>query len=518
MLRPKLWCNRSKQSVGTAISKTLGLKLRLNLYVRCRVLGFVKVKTAVVAAVATIALGLSLAVVAPQPAKAADANNFNAGNIISDTMFYNVRMSEAAIQALLVRNGSWLANYRQSTVTKPAGAYSDGGNATGWGICNQYDGAADELASTIIFKVQNACGVSAQALLATLQKESSLVTSGTSANLRSAMGYGCPDSADCDVNYYWFFNQMFGAARSFQWYGNQAPGGYSSKKYAVGWWNIQYKPYTTCGTKSVYVENRATAALYYYTPYTPNQAALNNLYGTGDGCSSYGNRNFWRIYTDWFGSTQILPGAVAFVKAAYADVLGRAPESDAAVNGWAAALTAGMSRTDMSNAFNNSDEYRTKRINEAYQAALGRTPDTGGFNFWMSNLRAGTLSPEDIYSTFLYSNEMYSVQGGGTDAGYVTALYRALLGRGPDAEGLQYWTSRLAAGGSRQSISDGFWYSSEKYLLRADQAYQLFLGRSASQPEREYWASVARNYGATAMRSGLMSSDEYWSRATARFQ
>jgi hypothetical protein len=41
----------------------------------------------------------------------------------------------------------------------------------------------------------------------------------------------------------------------------------------------------------------------YTHPYQPNQAALNNLYGIGDGCSAYGNRNFWRIFTGWFGST-----------------------------------------------------------------------------------------------------------------------------------------------------------------------------------------------------------------------
>jgi len=57
----------------------------------------------------------------------------------------------------------------------------------------------------------------------------------------------------------------------------------------------------------VNVQNYATAALYNYTPYQPNAAALGNLYGTGDGCSSYGNRNFWVYYNDWFGPTAGLP-------------------------------------------------------------------------------------------------------------------------------------------------------------------------------------------------------------------
>ena len=54
----------------------------------------------------------------------------------------------------------------------------------------------------------------------------------------------------------------------------------------------------------VYIQNQATANLYYYTPYQPNAAAIRAGYGEGDGCSSYGNRNFFQYFTDWFGATQ----------------------------------------------------------------------------------------------------------------------------------------------------------------------------------------------------------------------
>ncbi len=36
------------------------------------------------------------------------------------------------------------------------------------------------------------------------------------------------------------------------------------------------------------------------------------MYGTGDGCSAYGNRNFWRYYTDWFGSTKYVNPVIDF--------------------------------------------------------------------------------------------------------------------------------------------------------------------------------------------------------------
>ena len=39
-------------------------------------------------------------------------------------------------------------------------------------------------------------------------------------------------------------------------------------------------------------------------PYTPNSAALHAGYGLGDHCSTYGNRNFYNYYVDWFGSVR----------------------------------------------------------------------------------------------------------------------------------------------------------------------------------------------------------------------
>jgi hypothetical protein len=73
--------------------------------------------------------------------------------------------------------------------------------------------------------------------------------------------------------------------------------------YILGNNFINYNPNRACSGTTVNIQNRATQALYNYTPYQPNQAALNAGYGSGDGCSSYGNRNFFLYFTDWFGST-----------------------------------------------------------------------------------------------------------------------------------------------------------------------------------------------------------------------
>ncbi|MFF1571801.1 hypothetical protein ACFVWR_03580 [Leifsonia sp. NPDC058292] len=238
---------------------------------------------------------------ASQPAAAAAVGSqFDAGNIISDALFFNgSAMSASDVQATLsakvpsCRAGyTCLKDYRQTTATRAAVA----------GRCDTYTGAANELASTIIAKVGAVCGISQKAIIVLLEKEQSLVTDTYpgSGQYRSATGYGCPDTAACDSQYYGFFNQVYNAALQFKRYAASP----TSWNHVAGRVNaIRYSPNASCGSSNVYIQNQATAGLYNYTPYQPNAAALANLYGTGDGCSAYGNRNFWRIYTDWFGST-----------------------------------------------------------------------------------------------------------------------------------------------------------------------------------------------------------------------
>ena len=179
-------------------------------------------------------------------------------------------------------------------------------------MCGAYSGGGMERASRVIYKVAQACGINPQVIIVMLQKEQGLITSTAPSSwaYQAAMGQGCPDTAACDTAYYGLFNQVYGGARQMKRYAN--PPGTSNyfTWYAPGnTWNVQYHPNTGCGRSPVYIENQATANLYYYTPYQPNAAALRAGYGEGDGCSSYGNRNFFNYFTDWFGSTQVPAGA-----------------------------------------------------------------------------------------------------------------------------------------------------------------------------------------------------------------
>ncbi|MEM6997330.1 MAG: VCBS repeat-containing protein [Patescibacteria group bacterium] len=162
-------------------------------------------------------------------------------------------------------------------------------------------------AAEIVWQAAQDHDINPQVLIVLLQKEQGLVTDNWpwTRQYSRATGYLCPDTAPCDPAQADFYKQVDGAANLFRFYLDNL----DIYWYGIGQNNIYYHPdLARCGTKSINIENAATVALYLYTPYTPNQAALDNLYGTGDSCSAYGNRNFWRYFNDWFGSTSIENG------------------------------------------------------------------------------------------------------------------------------------------------------------------------------------------------------------------
>lgn len=275
---------------------------------------------------------------------AANKSDWVAGNIISDENFTNSNsMSVEEIQAFLDAKigtcdiwGTGRATEYGSSLSRADYAASKGWPGPPYTCLNKYyevpklspsvnipannysapssipNGA--QSAAWIIKNAADLNGISPKVLLVKIATESlGPLTSDNwplFSQYRYAMGSHCPDSgvggsANCDSTYAGFSIQIYSAAELLRWYLDNSQ---------QAWWPYK-KPYQNntiqwnvtergCGSSSVYIQNKATAALYTYTPYQPNDAALNNMYGTGNNCSAYGNRNFWRVYWDWFGDTR----------------------------------------------------------------------------------------------------------------------------------------------------------------------------------------------------------------------
>ena len=233
---------------------------------------------------------------------AADTSRFNPGNIMSDAVMSNKNtMSVQQIQSFLDSK-----NPCNNTKTYMASWYPhlQYNIRDGKFVCMAKESFNGKSAAQLIWEAAQAYNINPQVLIVLLEKEQGLVSDTWPNNVqyRTATGFGCPDTAPCDSQYYGLENQLRLATNLFR---NVLNGGWSN--YPVGYTYVQYNPNGACGGTVVNIQNRATSALYRYTPYQPNQAALNAGYGTGDGCSAYGNRNFWMLFTDWFGDTQKEP-------------------------------------------------------------------------------------------------------------------------------------------------------------------------------------------------------------------
>ncbi len=230
------------------------------------------------------ALLISVAIVYIKPADVSAAS-FNSGQIISDSTFTNKSsMSVNDIQNFLnQKNSVCLKNYQ---TPEPLGNNNYGSNVS---------------AARAIWKAGQLYNINPQVLLVTLQKEQGFITRTDCPSWRyqTVMGFGCPDGAPCDSQWYGLSKQLFQAARHFRGFYDRSPGWYVP--FAPGNNYVQYHPNSSCGGSTVNIKNRATASLYSYTPYQPNSQALAAGYGTGNGCSSYGNRNFHLYFDNWFG-------------------------------------------------------------------------------------------------------------------------------------------------------------------------------------------------------------------------
>lgn len=229
--------------------------------------------------------------VAPQ---AGAVSVFNPGRIIDDNVFTNkYSMSAGDIQNFLNskvpncdNDGVQPHNYSQQTF-----------------VCLKDYSENGKSAAQIIYNTSQTYTINPQVLIVLLQKEQSLITDTwpLDGQYTTATGYGCPDTAACDSQYFGLTNQLTWSAKMFRSILNNSPDWYTP--YILGNNYIQYNPTASCGGSTVNIENRSTQALYNYTPYQPNQGALDAGWGQAQ-CGAYGNRNFYLYFTNWFGPTQ----------------------------------------------------------------------------------------------------------------------------------------------------------------------------------------------------------------------
>ncbi len=170
---------------------------------------------------------------------------FNPHRIISDDdMLDYTRMSLSGVQSFLNRQGGILGNY----------------------VTTDLDGAPRS-AAELIYNTSYRYRLNPQFLIATLQKESSLITGNNARLLDWAMGFGVCDGCSKDnpkvLQYQGFAKQLDAAADRIR---NSYLAGLETKNSTISGWGVGITKTTLDGI-AVTPQNKATAVLYTYTPW-----------------------------------------------------------------------------------------------------------------------------------------------------------------------------------------------------------------------------------------------------------
>jgi hypothetical protein len=201
-----------------------------------------------------------------------------------------------------------------------------------------------------------------------------------------------------------------------------------------------------------------------------------------------------------------------FVARVYQDLLGR-PVDPVGLATFAGALDRGdLTRTQVVQLIEGSQEYRVKVVTNLYVSLLGRQPDAGGLALFVNYLGAGgTIG--DVKAIMVSSDEYFFGKGGGTNAGWLAAVYQDILGRAPDPAGQAVFGSLLAGGTSRLVVALLIVKSREANMLVVNGFYQRFLGRAADAGGLNTFASAMdqgmREQDIIAL---IMGSDEYFAK------
>ncbi len=200
-----------------------------------------------------------------------------------------------------------------------------------------------------------------------------------------------------------------------------------------------------------------------------------------------------------------------FVTQAFFDLLKRAPDPTGLAF-FTNQLNTGTSRAQVAQQIVTSVEYRTLVVQNIYQTFLRRSADAGGLTTFVNLLNSGGTI-EQVQSLIIGSDEYFQTQGGGTNDGFLAALYLDVLGRPIDPTGQATFSQALASGTTRDQVALAILTSGEFRQLLVNGFFLQFLGRAADPTGLSTFVNQL-NQGARDedIIVAIVGSDEYFAR------
>jgi len=163
------------------------------------------------------------------------------------------------------------------------------------------------------------------------------------------------------------------------------------------------------------------------------------------------------------------------------------------------------------------DEFEVERVfdpveqfvNRLYANVLGRGFDASGLQFWSTRLKNGTDTGANVARGFFFSNEFINQRNSNND--FVEKLYLTLMGRQSDQSGKEFWLNHLNNGWPRENIFAGFVNSPE--FTNICKNFGINRGDYTAPPGGMARVFTTRLYRTTLQREPDESGLNFWHEA-----
>jgi uncharacterized protein (TIGR03118 family) len=198
-----------------------------------------------------------------------------------------------------------------------------------------------------------------------------------------------------------------------------------------------------------------------------------------------------------------------FVDQVYQQLLNRQAEAMGLAY-WANQLDQGATRTQIVQGIESSTEALTDAVQKAYQLYLHRAADPMGLSYWVGVLQSGETL-EQVDAGIVGSTEYFQSRGGGSNLGFLTALFQDALNHGLDPAFAPALLVQLESGTTTAQVAAEVFASTEFQQDLVKGYYQAFLRRLTDTVGLNFWGSQLQ----TGTRdqdvvAGILSSSEFF--------
>jgi hypothetical protein len=189
--------------------------------------------------------------------------------------------------------------------------------------------------------------------------------------------------------------------------------------------------------------------------------------------------------------TLLSAASQALVGQMYQDLLQRPADAGGLAN-WTAALDHNASPSQVALDLAESPEARALQVQSLYQQFLHRAADPAGLAGFTQALAAGQTL-EQVAAAIVTSPEYSQNRGGGSDSGFLNALYQDALNRPIDSGGAASFGQALAGNTPRAQVAAAIFASTELQQDIVQRDYQYFLRRAADAAGLANWTQALQH-------------------------